>query len=160
VVFFDELELLVQERGEDWAAALITNVMLPELQQLHDSRSIIPIFATNHVSRFDSAGRRPGRFDFILPVGLPSASERLTILRDHLKGPHLYRGIEKLSEGTTIRELLGWAQQYAVGRPGEDEAKKTWESGFGKLRIQEKDLLKFKEDIEQYAYPPGVAKRT
>jgi DNA replication protein DnaC len=159
VVFFDELELLVQERGEDWAAALITNVMLPELQQLHDSRSIIPIFATNHVSRFDSAGRRPGRFDFILPVGLPSASERLTILKKHLKDrppEYLYAGIESLSEGTTIRELLGWATQYAAGNPGKDEARKIWESGFSKLRAQDKVLRKFEEDIENYAYPPGV----
>jgi hypothetical protein len=158
VVFFDELELLVQERGEEWATAVITNVMLPELQQLHDSHSVIPIFATNHISRFDRAGRRPGRFDFILPVGLPSKRERAEVLKDLLKDSpnHLFQGIEDLSEGSTIRELSSWVQQYKLGKPGEDAARDLWDTEFNKL-VDKGPIEEFQQDIKKFAYPSKVS---
>jgi hypothetical protein len=163
VVFFDELELLVSERDPEkaaWATSIITNVMLPELQYLHDSSTLIHIFATNHVSRFDPAGRRPGRFDFILPVGMPSAAERLILLQDNLPSPFLYPDIQLLSEGSTVRELLEWARQYeSSGVAGQVSAKKIWNSGFQKLRVEKAALTEFAKDIKKYAYPQKAAKK-
>jgi ATPase family associated with various cellular activities (AAA) len=160
VVFFDELELLVLERDPEKAEwSTITNVMLPELQYLHDCPALIPIFATNHVSRFDPAGRRPGRFDFILPVGLPSADERLRLLRKNLPKDYLYAGIEDLAQDSTIKELLEWARQYkASGKTGKKSAEVVWKSGFDQLRVDYHTLQQFREDIRQFSYPPAAKK--
>jgi len=161
VIFFDELELLIMERDPEkaaWATSIITNVMLPELQHLHDCDTLIPIFATNHISRFDPAGRRPGRFDFILPVGLPSPAERLKLLQKQLPGNYIYPEIETLSEGSTIRELLEWARQYKnAGKPGKVGAEEVWNSGFNKLRVAEDALREFGNDIENFAFPPRAS---
>jgi SpoVK/Ycf46/Vps4 family AAA+-type ATPase len=162
VIFFDELELLISERDpeREWTTSIITNVMLPELQRLHDCTALIPIFATNHISRFDPAGRRPGRFDFILPVGLPSPAERLSLLKANLPADYLYPDIEGLSGGCTIRELLEWARQYQVsGKKGKVSAQEIWNSGFDKLRVEESALQEFESDIKRFAYPPKAAER-
>jgi SpoVK/Ycf46/Vps4 family AAA+-type ATPase len=135
--------------------------MLPELQHLHDCEALIPIFATNHISRFDPAGRRPGRFDFILPVGLPSAAERRMLLENALPADYLYSGIEELSDGSTIREIQEWARQYsASGRKGETSAKSIWNSGFHKLRVDKNALRQFRADIDKFSYPPRAAELT
>jgi SpoVK/Ycf46/Vps4 family AAA+-type ATPase len=131
--------------------------MLPELQKLHDSPLIIPIFATNHISKFDRAGRRPGRFDYILPVGLPSPEERRAILQRFLPKGRLFNGIEEISEGATVRQLLDWAREYRdQGKPGNAQALAIWKNGFDQLKLDAIALKKFEDDISKFAYPPGV----
>jgi hypothetical protein len=160
VVFFDELELLVLERDPEKAQwSIITNVMLPELQKLHDRPTLLPIFATNHVSQLDPAGRRPGRFDFILPVGFPAADERRRLLEGKLPADYMFPGIENIAQDVTIRELLEWAKRYARGKKGKRSAEQVWKSGFAELKAKPKVLKQFARDIDNLAYPPEARAR-
>lgn len=83
VVLFDEIDELVSIRsdGADKLSKFLTTYMLPWLQRLRDKASLIFIFATNHIRRFDPAIRRHGRFDLIVPIGPPQRDEREKILK-------------------------------------------------------------------------------
>jgi hypothetical protein len=79
IVLLDEFDELVRERegtGE-FESRFLTTAMLPKLMALSKRRRLVYIVATNHLEQFDAAIRRPGRFDMIIPVMPPSASEKL-----------------------------------------------------------------------------------
>jgi DNA polymerase III delta prime subunit len=80
VVLFDEIDELVRERtgrGEQAESRLLTTAMLPVIADLRNSRKIVFIVATNHIETFDTAIRRPGRFDLVLPINPPSYELKL-----------------------------------------------------------------------------------
>ncbi len=78
VIFFDEMDALVQRREEskehrlDVAQQFLTTSMLPHLARLHANEDVVFFMATNHQGAFDQAIKRPGRFDLLLCVGPPS----------------------------------------------------------------------------------------
>jgi ATPase family associated with various cellular activities (AAA) len=79
VVFFDEIDELVRERSgteEAPASRWLTTSMLPGIMRLRASRRIVFLVATNHVEIFDTAIRRPGRFDLVLPLMPPTCKAK------------------------------------------------------------------------------------
>lgn len=79
VVLMDEFDELVRERGADsseFVSRFLTTSMLPKLAALHERRRIVWIVATNHIEIFDSAIRRPGRFDMIVPLMPPTLADK------------------------------------------------------------------------------------
>ena len=85
VIFFDELDALVPRRTSDAlsdASARVVNTLLTELDGLGSSRTgIYVLAATNRPDIIDPAMLRPGRLETLLYVDLPSAAERVDILR-------------------------------------------------------------------------------
>lgn len=81
VVFFDEMDALVQTReGDvqlDIASQFLTTTMLPKLTRLHDQAKVVFFMATNFQDRFDAAIKRSGRFDLLLCMGPPTLSDKL-----------------------------------------------------------------------------------
>lgn len=69
VVLFDEFDPFMYNREKERFSKLggdfqlMTNGMLPKLQDLRKSGSVVFIFATNFIERIDPAIRRRGRFD-------------------------------------------------------------------------------------------------
>jgi GNAT superfamily N-acetyltransferase len=83
VVFVDEVEEIAADRfgGEAIVNHAVTNELLkliPSFRQ-HDTRLLV--CATNSIRRLDPAFLRPGRFDYILPIGAPDTSARRSIWR-------------------------------------------------------------------------------
>lgn len=88
VVFIDEVEDIAGLRSGNVSdpAHGLTNELLkliPVFRQ-HDERLLI--CATNSLKSLDSAFLRPGRFDYIIPVGPPDETARAAIWRRYL-GP-------------------------------------------------------------------------
>ncbi|KAJ5112190.1 hypothetical protein N7532_000235 [Penicillium argentinense] len=84
VIFFDELDALVPRREDTLseASARVVNTLLTELDGLGSSRQgIYVIAATNRPDIIDPAMLRPGRLETLLFVNLPSALERVQILK-------------------------------------------------------------------------------
>ncbi|KAK4212183.1 ribosome biogenesis ATPase RIX7 [Rhypophila decipiens] len=84
VLFFDEMDALVPKRGNDSssdASARVVNALLTELDGVGDRSGVYVIGATNRPDIIDDAMRRPGRLGTSIYVGLPSASERVAILK-------------------------------------------------------------------------------
>jgi SpoVK/Ycf46/Vps4 family AAA+-type ATPase len=81
VVFLDEFDELMRERTSrqaDVMSRFLTTAMLPKLTSISDSRRVVFLLATNHVSQFDFAIRRPGRFDMVIQIMPPTWQAKQT----------------------------------------------------------------------------------
>lgn len=80
VVLFDEFDELVRERGSSDSqpfSRLLTTAMLPKLTSIHRQGSLVFIIATNHISEFDLAIKRRGRFDRVVQVMPPTYESKM-----------------------------------------------------------------------------------
>ncbi|MDQ2893671.1 MAG: CDC48 family AAA ATPase [Pseudomonadota bacterium] len=84
VIFIDELDSLVPARGsgagEPQVTERVVNTILAEMDGLEELQSVVVIGATNRPNLVDPALLRPGRFDELVYVGVPSAEGRRRIL--------------------------------------------------------------------------------
>jgi len=84
VIFIDELDSLVPARGgglgEPQVTERVVNTILAEMDGLEELQSVVVIGATNRPNLVDPALLRPGRFDELIYVGVPSAEGRRRIL--------------------------------------------------------------------------------
>lgn len=97
VIFFDELDALCPRRSSGWdggaggggggggsgnnVSERVVNQLLTELDGLESRRDVYIIAATNRLELIDEAMLRPGRLGNLLYVPLPSAGDRVSILR-------------------------------------------------------------------------------
>ncbi|ANB12425.1 putative AAA family ATPase RIX7 [Sugiyamaella lignohabitans] len=83
VIFFDELDALVPRRDDSnsESSSRVVNTLLTELDGVGDRKGVYVIAATNRPDMIDSAMLRPGRLDKQLYVELPTADERVEILK-------------------------------------------------------------------------------
>jgi transitional endoplasmic reticulum ATPase len=63
----------------------ITNEFLKQIPRLREAQRHLLACATNWVARLDPAFLRPGRFDYVLPVGPPNADARRPIWRRYVE---------------------------------------------------------------------------
>nr|MBA2601610.1 ATP-binding protein [Actinomycetota bacterium] len=87
VVFVDEVEDLASQRGEDRRVNVsVTNEFLKQIPRFRDVPHHLLACATNWISRLGSAFLRPGRFDYVLPVGPSDAEACASIWRRYVEG--------------------------------------------------------------------------
>jgi transitional endoplasmic reticulum ATPase len=80
VVFVDEVEDIASIRHEERRVSPnITNEFLKQIPRMREARHHLLVCATNSVGMLDSAFLRPGRFDYVLPVGPPNDEARTSI---------------------------------------------------------------------------------
>ena len=84
VIFFDEVDQLVELRSETSGSSSkwILTSLLPKFQELYNQKDIKFILATNKIDRVDSAMRRRGRIDFVLPMGALCWKDRIKMLKE------------------------------------------------------------------------------
>ena len=104
VVFIDEVEEIAGSRSgvPSDPAHGVTNELLkliPAFRQ-HDERLLI--CATNSVRSLDSAFLRPGRFDYIIPVGPPDEEARAAIWKRYLGAAAESVAVAKLVEASEM----------------------------------------------------------
>ncbi|XP_015121417.1 uncharacterized AAA domain-containing protein C16E9.10c isoform X2 [Diachasma alloeum] len=83
VIFFDELDALcpVRTTGDNSATSRVVNQVLTEMDGIEGRKDVYLMAATNRPEIIDPAVMRPGRFDKILYVGLPTGEDRVDILK-------------------------------------------------------------------------------
>ncbi|MBV9318764.1 MAG: ATP-binding protein, partial [Mycobacterium sp.] len=88
VVFIDEVEEIAGSRSgvPSDPAHGVTNELLKLIPAFRQRDERLLICATNSVRSLDSAFLRPGRFDYIVPIGPPDATARAAIWTRYL-GP-------------------------------------------------------------------------
>jgi transitional endoplasmic reticulum ATPase len=89
IVFFDEFESLVPQRGAQGATQATERVIsqfLTELDGLEELKGVLVLAATNRKDLIDPAILRPGRFDFIIELPMPDEASRMEIFSVHLRG--------------------------------------------------------------------------
>jgi cell division protease FtsH len=129
IIFIDEIETIgksresyvVSDGSSEYANTL--NQLLVEMDGFSSpSKPIIVIAATNRVDVLDKALLRPGRFDKLIYVPLPSLSERLDILTVHAQDIELADSVNLASiargtsgfSGAALAELLKNAARIAT----------------------------------------------
>jgi transitional endoplasmic reticulum ATPase len=113
IIFFDEFESLVPERGmssDSQVTERVISQFLTELDGLEDLRGILVLAATNRKDLIDSAILRPGRFDLLLDFPLPDEIAREDIFEVHTKGKPLDTDVNlaflaKETEGMTGSDI-------------------------------------------------------
>jgi transitional endoplasmic reticulum ATPase len=145
IVFFDEFDSLVPERGlgeDSQVTERVISQFLTELDGLEELKGVLVLAATNRKDLIDSAIMRPGRFDFILEFPLPDERARQEIFEIHVKGKPLAPDIdlEALAQkteglaGSDIEVICREASMIAIRELVQAEG------GGNKLQISKKHL--------------------
>jgi SpoVK/Ycf46/Vps4 family AAA+-type ATPase len=78
VVFIDEVEEIASQRSGEPPSPLqgVTNELLKIIPAFREQPGRILVCATNFIRSLDSAFLRHGRFDYVIPIGLPDRQAR------------------------------------------------------------------------------------
>ena len=127
IIFIDEIDAIGGKRGNDITggskeADRTLNQLLTEMDGFNKHKDQIFILgATNLVDKLDSALMRPGRFDEVINVELPTKSERIDLFKAFTK-EHFNLSAEQLDtlasitsgcSGATIKGIVAQARLLA-----------------------------------------------
>ena len=153
VIFIDELDAIAPKRGESGSHAdtrLVTQ-LLSLMDGLTQVDGVVILATTNRLETVDTALRRPGRFDYEIYIGPPSATGREQILKIHTREMPLDRGArESLVEiaadtpgfvGADLMALCREAGMHALRRhrPALSSLPSQWQPET--LRVTREDLI-------------------
>ena len=95
IIFFDEIDALVSHRGTGGQISeRMLSQLLTEMDGVEELQRVVVLAATNRVDMIDPALLRPGRFDQIIHMDLPSEEDRSEIIAVHLQGLSLAEDID------------------------------------------------------------------
>jgi ribosome biogenesis ATPase len=140
------------------SSARVVNTLLTELDGLDARKSVYVIAATNRPDMIDPAMCRPGRLDKLLYVDLPSADERVDILRTvSRRVPFEDSGSgHRPSAITAVPVALeNMVRQQCEGYSGADLAALVREAGVVALR-RTMGALEAMEDSSSPAFEPTI----
>src|SRR5580765_7147646 len=129
IIFVDEIDSIGRKRGAGLGGGhdereQTLNQMLSEMDGFEATEGIVMMAATNRPDILDSALLRPGRFDRMIMVPLPTQDERVEILKVHFRDKKISpdvavdvvaRGTPGMS-GADLANLVNEAALFAVRR--------------------------------------------
>lgn len=121
VVFIDEVEEIAAQRGGEPPSALqgVTNELLKIIPAFREQPGRLLVCATNFIRALDSAFLRHGRFDYVIPIGLPDVAARLAIWERYL--PAAVAGLVDLDALVTASDGFSPADvEYAARRASQE----------------------------------------
>ena len=170
VVFIDEVEEIAARRGSQPPSPLqgVTNELLKIIPAFRDQPGRLLVCATNFIRALDDAFLRHGRFDYVIPIGLPDDAARAAIWRGYL--PPAARDRVELADlveasagfsPADIEYAARRASQSALesvlgpdGTPDEEgPSTKDYLTAISDTRatVSRQSALEFSEDIERIA---------
>ncbi|QCQ91054.1 ATP-binding protein [Rhodococcus sp. SGAir0479] len=104
VLFIDEVEEIAGARtGVATSPAHgVTNELLKLIPAFREGERRLLVCATNAVHSLDSAFLRPGRFDYVIPVGPPDAPARRAVWRRYLGASADHVDLDRLVEASEL----------------------------------------------------------
>jgi transitional endoplasmic reticulum ATPase len=137
IVFFDEIDALVPTRSslttDSHVAERVLSQFLAEMDGIEELKGVLVLGATNRVDIIDPAILRPGRFDVVVEIPLPTEEERQEIFAVHLRDKPLGTGVDfdRLAaetdgfSGAEIEAVCRQAALLAVSRAIESEGSES-----------------------------------
>jgi transitional endoplasmic reticulum ATPase len=90
IIFLDEVDAVVPARSagasDSHVSERVLSQFLAEMDGLEELKGVFVLGATNRADLIDAAMLRPGRFDEVIELPLPSEQDRREILAVHLRG--------------------------------------------------------------------------
>jgi len=128
VIFFDELDAIAPNRGQEMGnnvSERVVNQLLTEMDGLEEMENVMVVGATNRPDMIDPALIRSGRFDRLVMVGEPNVEGREEILRIHTEDMPLapdvsLRELAEITDGYVGSDLESIAREAAIQALRED----------------------------------------
>jgi len=137
VIFIDEIDALGGKRGRNRSHNeddRTLNQLLVEMDGFSPLESVVVLAATNRPDDLDEALKRPGRFDRVITVPVPTAQGREQILRLHAlrRAIPLHEEVDlsrlaRLTPGASGAELANLLNEAAINAARGGESKVHWE---------------------------------
>ncbi|WP_104163686.1 ATP-binding protein [Cryobacterium sp. N22] len=171
VVFIDEVEEIAAQRGGEPPSPLqgVTNELLKLIPAFRERPGRLLVCATNFIRTLDSAFLRHGRFDYVVPIGLPDAAARqaiweryippvvtgtvdlaaLVAASDGFSPADIEYAARRASQQALEDALSAGADEHAPGGPGTED----YLAGIRGTRttVSAQVAAEFLEDIERLA---------
>jgi transitional endoplasmic reticulum ATPase len=113
IIFFDEIDAMMPVRGSGGNDSGVTDRILSqflvEMDGIEELKGVLILAATNRRDRLDPAILRPGRFDEIVDLPLPTESEREEIFAVHLR-------LRPVSKTINVPALAAKAEGFSGAR--------------------------------------------
>ncbi len=124
IIFFDEFDAIALQRnkeseGTDLTAGMMSQI-LTEMDGIENLDGVIVIGATNRIDLIDDALLRPGRFDRVIEIPVPTVKARRQIIKIHLQKKPLDEKtvtidrILKLTDGFTGAQIEGMINHASI----------------------------------------------
>ena len=171
VVFIDEVEEIAAQRSGEPPSAMqgVTNELLKIIPAFREQPGRLLVCATNFIRALDSAFLRHGRFDYVVPIGLPDVAARQAIWERYI--PELVSG--EVDIAVLVEQSDGFSPadvEYAAHRASQHALEKAlYRAGDGPVSngpstedyalaisetrrtVSEEVAAEFLEDIERLA---------
>ena len=126
VVFIDEVEEIAAQRQGDPPSAMqgVTNELLKIIPAFREQPGRLLVCATNFIRALDSAFLRHGRFDYVIPIGLPDVAARQAIWERYI--PAAVTAVVDLD--TLVQRSDGFSPadiEYAAHRASQNALEKS-----------------------------------
>jgi SpoVK/Ycf46/Vps4 family AAA+-type ATPase len=170
VVFIDEVEEIAAQRSGEPPSALqgVTNELLKLIPMFRERPGRLLIVATNFIRALDDAFLRHGRFDYVIPIGLPDKEARQSIWHRYIPPAALESvdidelvkrtdgfspaDIEYAARKASQRALESAVYDNGVSVPiGPATEDYLWAVGDTRMTVSAEMVGKFLEDIEALA---------
>ena len=170
VVFIDEVEEIAAQRGGEPPTALqgVTNELLKLIPLFRERPGRLLSVATNFIRALDDAFLRHGRFDYVIPIGLPDKTARESIWHRYIPAgslesvdvPELVKrtdgfspaDIEFAARKAAQRALESAVYDDGVSVPtGPTTEDYLWAIGDTRMTVSGEMVGQFLEDIEALA---------
>lgn len=136
LLFIDEVDVLATKRdlevttsstmGDDGVHARVLSQLLNEMDGIQEKHQVFLIACTSRIDRIDNAILRPGRFDQLIEVPLPSIEDRKELIR-------WYSQRTSLSSSVDSNELVKLTENFSGAAMD--------------MLFREATLLAFREDL-------------
>jgi len=164
IIFIDELDAIGARRmdGATSGDREVQRTLMQILAEMDgfDARGEVKLIAaTNRLDMLDPALLRPGRFDRVIEIPLPTREAREAILRIHTSGMNLDPGVNlKLisdmaegSSGADLKALSTEAGMYAIREERTTVYHSDFENAAAKILHKERNMVSEPEDlVKQY----------
>ena len=168
VVFIDEVEEIASHRAGEPPAATqgVTNELLKLIPMFREARGRLLIVATNFIRALDAAFLRHGRFDYVIPIGLPDHDARRAIWGQYIPATgdaqvdldqlvHRTAGFSPADIEYAARKGSQRALEAAVYQENQQAAPSTddydWAIGETRMTVSKEVAEEFLVDIDQVA---------
>jgi transitional endoplasmic reticulum ATPase len=151
IIFFDEIDSLVPTRSagasDSHVSERILSQFLAEFDGIDELRGVLVLGATNRLDILDAAVLRPGRFDDIVEMMMPSPEDREAIFAVHLRRKPVAKGVKSAALAEKTEGFSG-ADIASVVRKAAMTAVRRAVSSMEKAGAVEPDILISRQDIE------------
>ncbi|WP_307623549.1 ATP-binding protein [Streptomyces sp. V3I7] len=165
VLFIDEVEEIASERSGVAAdpGHMVTNELLKLIPGFRAHDEHLMVCATNSVRSLDPAFLRPGRFDYLLPIGPPDATARAAIWQRYLGRAADSVDLARLVEASELftpadieyaarKGSQAAFEREVAHRRGEPAATEDYLTAISEIRptLTDQMISEFHEDMERY----------